>query len=88
MYIDFKISTWERVRIDDSIKEEVLTKLRSGEISSSSDLYRFYTDDKFSFDPDIIYETSEQLSPEENNGMSTIEVYDNNHSDIWNNLQK
>ena len=85
MYIDFKISTWERVQIDDSIKKEVIAKLKSGEITSSSDLYEHFNEELFSFDSDIMYEASEQLTPKDNNGMSTIEAYEDDHSDIWTN---
>lgn len=85
MYIDFKITTWERIQVDDSIKEEVLSKLKSGEITGSSDLFDYFSEEYFSFDPDIIFETSERMTPEENDGMSTIEVFENDHSDIWTN---
>ena len=84
MYIDFKVTCWERVKIDDSIKDDVLNKLKLGVISSSSDLFDHYSDELFTFDNNMD-DTAEQMSVEENNGMSTIEVFEANFLDLWNN---
>lgn len=72
MHIDFKISTWERVEIPSELEQEVLEAIKTGKITSTSDLV-----DKYSLDWDKMEETDEQLIPADNDGQSTIEVFQN-----------
>ena len=82
MKVDFKITIWERVRVPDNLSEEVLSKLKSGEISSSEDLYNFLED---GFESEFLLETGEQLLITENDGQATIEVVDEKRNIIFNN---
>ena len=73
MYIDFKITTWERIHIEDeSLKDKIVAALKSGEIASADDVFKF---DKVE-DTETLYETKSQMTVEENGGFSTIEAYD------------
>lgn len=71
-YVDFKITSWERVSIDDERLDEVLEKIKNGEIQTSNDLVYTLNDD-CSFEG-VLYETEEQLSLQDNDGYSTIEI--------------
>lgn len=63
-YIDRKNAIWNReyYTVKANSKEEALTKVVNGNVD-------FY-------DTELLYETEEYLNPEENNGASTVEVYD------------
>jgi|19_taG_2_1085344.scaffolds.fasta_scaffold00052_49 hypothetical protein len=87
MYIDFKITTWERVEIPPEREKEVLTKLKSGEIECSNDLW------SMDMNMDLTYETlddtSVQMTPKENLSSPTIEVFKERGSDpLWDNWIK
>ena len=74
MYVDFKVTTWERVQIPEEIKEDVLNKIKTGEINSADDIFSEFDHENLSCD--VIDEIpTEQMSVEENGGSSTIEVY-------------
>jgi len=73
MYIDFKITTWERVHIEDeSLKDKIVAALKSGEIASSNDVFKF----DMVADIETLYDSESQMTVEENGGFSTIEAYD------------
>jgi hypothetical protein len=73
MYIDFKITTWERIHIEDeSIKDKIVTALKSGKITSADDVYELDKD----ANRELLYDVEEQMTIEENDGFSTIEAYD------------
>jgi penicillin V acylase-like amidase (Ntn superfamily) len=74
MYIDFKITAWERVTIPDELKTEVLRKLKSGEITSSNTLYNAVDCEDLFYQ--IQDDSGSQLSVEENEGDETICAYD------------
>lgn len=73
MYIDFKITQWERVRIPDEIGADIPLKVRKGEITCAGDIFKQYNDGDFFFEP--ISDTDEQMEVSENGGSPTIEVY-------------
>lgn len=86
MYIDFKITTWERIHIEDeSLKDKIVAALKSGEIASANDVFKFDED----ADSEILYEVASQMTVEENGGCSTIEacedktlLYENGESQL------
>lgn len=88
--IDFKVTAWERVSIDDKEKaKEVLTMMESGTIKTANDLIGFLGkdgDDSYEYEG-ILLETDTQMTPEENNGRATIEVRDEEVY-IWDNVDK
>jgi hypothetical protein len=71
-YVDFKITTWERVWVDDENFNEVIDQIKSGEIGSSDELINSGLAESGS---ETNFETEEQMTPEDNDGQSTIEVY-------------
>ena len=73
MHVDFKITTWERVSVPEEREEEVKQKIESGEISSASELCDFLEGDAYS---EKLFDVDEQMTPEENGGSSTIELYE------------
>jgi len=93
MYVDFKTTVWERIQIPTDLEEEFKKKLISGEIESANEAFGVFgsnIDDLF----ETLLDTSEQMSPEENDGQSTIELHlEPNETDvideiIWDNSIK
>lgn len=73
MYIDFKITTWERIHIkDESLKDKIVAALKSGEITSADDVFEFDEEAYI----ETLYEVESQMTVEENGGCSTIEAYE------------
>lgn len=83
--IDFKVTAWERVTIDDDKLEEVIAKIKSGEISTANDLVEAYED---SYYEGVMAETTEQMTPEENDYQSTIEVLNDDSETVFTNADK
>jgi hypothetical protein len=72
--VDFKVTAWERVEIKDEYVKEVIEKINNRSISSSNDLIEFIEEKGDTFDYGFIPETEEQISLDDNDGYSTIEV--------------
>ena len=75
MYLDFKVTVWERVYIPEEIKEEVIEALHTGQVQTSNDAFCIFLDKGVYFEG-TIEETEEQMTPEKNGGYSTIEFLD------------
>jgi predicted HAD superfamily phosphohydrolase len=98
MHIDFKITTWERVEIPNENKKEVMSRLEDETIESANDLfnYQLKEDDSFmNLTHEKLDNVSDQMTIDENNGCSTIEVWDyddedtNNPMDlVWDNTNE
>jgi hypothetical protein len=82
-YVDFKITIWERVFIDDESVDEIAKKIKDGTINSSDDLINEF--ESITFDSDVMYETAEQITLEENDNQSTIELYNSEGETICTN---
>lgn len=92
MQIDFKITTWERIEIEDNaLLEEIKSKLEDGTIHSSNSLIDYCNNNNINCEyMGIILETEHQLTPEENNGEVTIEILSDNGpavDTIWKNIK-
>ena len=72
MYAEFKITNWERVRVPSEIEDEVMEKIKSGEIESSNELLEEYPE--CTFEGEMEDCVADQMSLEANGGFSTIEV--------------
>lgn len=83
MYIDFKITTWERIHIkDESLKDKIVAALESGEITSADDVFDFNKD----ADREIFHEIdSQQMTIYDNDGFSTIIAYDDEDTLLYQN---
>ena len=84
MHVDFKVKTWERVEIQEKYKDAVLKAIESGKITSANDIFEQFPSDDLSCNK--LDDVDEQMSPTENGGCSTIEVFEENgKDDIWSN---
>ena len=83
MHIDVKVSVWKRIELPESAtKEEIIQELEFGEVGID-DLFDTY--DNLGYDE--IENTEETLTPEDNGGQETIELYSYEKEDgpIWTN---
>ena len=84
MEIHYKCTTWCKLKFPDGIitKEEIIKQLNEGALP----LDIAYLDPNFDVEWEIINETEEFMSAEENDGQSTIELYNNiTEGPIWDN---
>lgn len=67
MYLDYKCTIWRRIHIPDdkNDREYILEKLKQG-------VEPLFTDAEY----ETLYDTSEDMTVEENEGFSTIELFD------------
>ncbi len=67
MYLDYKCTVWRRIHIPDdkNDKEYILYKLKQG-------VEPLFTDAEY----ETLYDTSEDMTVDENGGSSTIELFD------------
>ena len=76
MYVDVKESMWTRYYIDDEdFDVNNLADIEEG-------LYEVMAN---SYDPEPLYDTADSMTIAENDGFSTVELYDDNHNLIWSN---
>jgi hypothetical protein len=86
MNIDFKVTDWERIEIPEKLEKQVMTEIKNNKINNSDDLQMFFDKHDFVLSIDSINSPTESMTPEENGGCSTVEVF--NESDgniIWQN---
>jgi hypothetical protein len=81
MQFDFKITTWERVTVDQEDEQKVLEAIKDGSVTSANDIFNLCDN----ADYNILAETEEQMTVEENGGSSTIEVIDADGNTIFSN---
>jgi hypothetical protein len=77
MHVDFKITTWERCEIPDLNPEELeqlKDKIKDGDITCWEDLE---SELGRVDNTEIILEVEEYMTPEENGGCPTVELYVN-----------
>ena len=84
--IDFKVTVWERVTIDDDKLDDVIARIKDGTITSSNDLFDCLDDD-CTYEG-TIDDTIEQMLPIENDNQSTIEVLNGEGETIFTNVDK
>lgn len=81
-HIDYKVTTWRKIYVPDEKMQEVIEVL-----VTNPDAYTIYE----TMDVHGVYDISDEadceepMLPEENNGMSTIEMYDNNGQLVFEN---
>ncbi len=70
MYVDYKITTWNRVHFsDDTDPKKIIKTIQEEGIDSILD------EDLGFIEQETLLEVDEETTLEENNGFSTIEVY-------------
>lgn len=74
MYVDYKVTLWKRIHFNENTDpKKVIQALEEGGLD---DVF----DEELGFvEQEILYDTEEEVTPEENEGCSTIEVYENNN---------
>ena len=91
MYVDFKCTIWERIEIPKEIEKELVDKIKSGEITSANECYGVFGGD-IDNNYELLLDTGEDMSPEENDGFPTIEIHDTDDKcfdkTIWDNGRK
>ena len=70
MYIDYKVTVWKRVHFNENTNlKKVIQVLEEEGLD-------YVFDDELGFvEQEILYDTEEEITPEENGGCSTIEVH-------------
>jgi len=78
----FKITTWEVVEVNDCDETFVFNEIKAGRISSSNDVYNTVNGARH----EIVLDSEVTLTPEKNDGESTIDVEDANGEKIYSNV--
>ena len=70
MYIDYKVTVWKRVHFNENTNPKKVIQVLEEEG------FDYGFDDELGFvEQETLYDTEEGITPEENEGCSTIEVY-------------
>lgn len=67
----YKTTVWRKAIFDNDDMQDIVDLIKEGDFGEIFDTYLGFIED------DIEYTTEEILTPEENNYISTIEVYEN-----------
>jgi hypothetical protein len=74
MFIDYKTTVWERFEIEDEHKGSLLEFLKENPEASAMDIWNWHSDNGGDPHCETLEGTSVEMSPEENDGCSTIEI--------------
>lgn len=81
--LDYKVEVWQRCKFHKEENCEIVKKML--EEGKNTDEIIEYLDGDADADFQEIWETCQELTPEENDGQSTVELLDNNDESIWRN---
>lgn len=85
-YVDFKTVVWNRAHFnDDADMEKVKELLEKG--ASSNDICDLENGLGFTGEWETLLDSEMQLTPEQNEGIQTIEVFEDDEA-IWDNSKK
>lgn len=84
MYVDFKITLWERIKIPQEIEVEFKNKVLSGQIKSPVDAF-IHFGDQLNPDYETLIDTVQMVKLENNEGEATIQLFDKRHNLIFSN---
>lgn len=80
-HVDFKITTWERIELEDSQVKEVKKLIEEGKVTSANDMFEYFNDIHcFKLD-----DVDVQMSVEDNQGNPTIELFGDDSETICTN---
>ena len=87
MYIDYKTTIWQRINInvEDADIDEIIAIVKDHQ--TPNDIFDVLGD-RYNFDyiqNEILYDTDEFMSIEDNEGCSTVEVYDDENRIVFEN---
>ena len=83
MYIDVKETIWHRLVIDENYEAEVTKMLYEGK--SYADVADFLESKGENIGVEYLFETTQDIKPEQNDGENTIELIDNDGNTVWGN---
>jgi hypothetical protein len=79
--IDTKLTIWDRMVFESEEQMlDVKAKLESGELKSGIDV-----SDYIKASAELMLDTQEEMIPDENNGLCTLEIFDNDGNSVWHN---
>ena len=79
--LDIKFSIWERIKFKNQKQMlDVIEKLKSGELRTGLDVIDYL--DVYS---EPLYDTLEELYTQDNNGLATLEILNEQGDTIWHN---
>ena len=79
MYVDIKQTMWRRFYIDEEAPE-----LKSLDVVTENKIMQHIND--YCYDSEILYDTIEDMTADENYGEPTVELYDDDNNLLWNNV--
>ena len=79
-YIDIKHTVWQRYQILDSDLEEFM---KLDEKEKQREVFYKLVDN--ATDMDWLFDTSDYITPAENSNNSTLEIFDKNDNQVWDN---
>jgi len=82
-HVDFKITTWERIELEDSQVEQVSKLIKEGKIESASDMWSYFEDISCFKLPEV----DEQMTVEENDMQPTVELFNTEGETICDNTK-
>ena len=83
MHIDVKETIWHRLVIDESYEAEVTKMLYEGK--SYADVADFLSSKGKDIGVEYLFDTTQGIEPEQNDGENTIELIDNDYNTVWGN---
>ena len=84
IYIDQKITTWERFEIDDEHKDALFEYMKENPSFTSLDLYDWAHEQGYNPHSEIIEGAEQTLDPCENNKESTIQILQDDPDNLIN----
>jgi len=88
MYIDYKTRIWQRIKIqNDDFPNTKVLELVEQYPESSYDLYDALEREGARPINEILYDTEEEISIEENQGNETMELFYDDGTNAWDNLR-
>ena len=80
-YIDTKVTIWDRMVFESEEQMlEAKAMLESGELKTGMDV-----SDHFNLSAELMIDTQEEIYVEENNGLSTLEIFNEQGNVVWHN---
>jgi len=80
-YIDTKLTIWDRMEFESEEQMlEAKAMLKSGELKSGLDV-----SDHFGLSAELMLDTQEEVYIEENNGLCTLEIFNEEGDTVWHN---
>jgi len=80
IYIDQKITTWERFGIDDEHKDALFQFMKENPSFTSLDLYDWAHEQGYDPHSEMLHDLQEALEPQDNGGEATLEIIETNRS--------